>query len=192
MQDIHVCLNMAVSGILQNFSLYIYFWISSALTDASHSFGNEDFQVIEKIPLSLFVQNILPWWLLLTIIKIGKNLSAHKVQLFVYNPRHLWVITRRVNQKPLTQDQFLGLSSLLHSLPLKAQASRLPEAFSSSQYGNFSIDVDRTATQSSCRNSHMKHSSVEWSWWCRHFPEQHKCSWRVRTWQTVCVSNQKE
>ena len=88
MQDIHVCLNMAISGILQNFSLYVYFWISSAFTDASHSFGNEDFQVIEEIPVVIICSEystlVAP-----SIMKIGKNLSAHKVQLFVYNPRHL-------------------------------------------------------------------------------------------------------
>lgn len=69
MQNIHTSLNMAVSGVLQNFSLYIYFYILGTFKCASHSFGNKDFQVIEEIPFVIIcseyffvvVLNILCW-----------------------------------------------------------------------------------------------------------------------------------
>ena len=75
MQDIHTSLNMAVSGVLQNFSLYIYFCILGTFKCASHSFGNKDFQVIEEIPFVIICSEYFMLGLLLTLKIIGKTLT---------------------------------------------------------------------------------------------------------------------
>lgn len=74
-QDMHICLNAAVSGVLQNFSLQIYFCVLSTFKCASHSFGNKDFQVIEEIPFVIICSEYFMLGLLLTLKIIGKTLT---------------------------------------------------------------------------------------------------------------------